>query len=65
MNINLIITGLISIVIALILYPFKPRTLKEKRNKPYLSYTEAHVKYSSWGLLIIGIFSVIYGLFNE
>jgi uncharacterized membrane protein HdeD (DUF308 family) len=65
MNIEILITGLVSLLIGLTAHTFdKPRTAREKRDIP-LGLSEAQFKASKWGLIIVGVLLIIYGLFNE
>jgi uncharacterized membrane protein YiaA len=65
MNVDLIITGLVSFLIGLTAQLFdRPRTAREKKDIP-MGYTESKFKASKWVLLIVGVFLIIYGLFNE
>jgi hypothetical protein len=65
MNIDIIITGLVSLLIGLIAQLIdKPRTAREQRDIP-LGLSEVEFKVSKWTLLIVGVFAIIYGLFNE
>jgi uncharacterized membrane protein YiaA len=65
MNVDIIITGLVSFLIGLTAQLFdRPRTAREKRDIP-LGLTEAQFKVSKWGLLIGGVFFILYGLFND
>jgi len=64
MNIDIIITGLVSLTIGLIAQLLdKPRSAREKRDIP-LGLSEAQFKYSKWTLIIGGALAAIYGLFN-
>jgi len=65
MSVDIIIIGLVSLLIGLTAQLLdRPRTAREKRDIP-LGLSEAQFKTSKWGLLIVGMFLVIYGLFNE
>jgi hypothetical protein len=65
MNIDIVITGLVSLLIGLTAHIYdKPRTAREKKEVP-LGLTEAHFKTSKWALIIGGLLIVIFGLFNE
>jgi hypothetical protein len=65
MNIEILITGLVSLLIGLTAHTFdNPRTAREKRDIP-LGLSEAQFKASKWGLIIVGLLLTIYGLFNE
>ena len=65
MNIDLIITGLVGLLIGLVAQVIdKPRSAREKRDVP-LGLTESQFKASKWGLIVVGVFCIIYGLFIE
>jgi hypothetical protein len=64
MNIDVIITGLVSLAIGLTAQLFdKARSAREKRDIP-LGLSEAHFTSSKWILIIVGTLVIIYGLFN-
>lgn len=64
MNFELILYGLIGLLIGLIGITIESRkSLKDKKNEGW-SYTRSKLVVSSWGLLLIGVLSIIAGLFN-
>ena len=65
MNIESIITGLFSLLAGLVAHVLeKPKSAREKRDIP-LGLSEAKFKVAKWTLIVVGTFSIIYGLFNE
>jgi hypothetical protein len=64
MNFEIIIYGLIGLLGGLIGVTIESRkSLKDKRNEGW-NYSRSKVVVSSWGLVIVGIALIIFGIFN-